>query len=99
MTIRSGLSILSSVMFCGCSSPFQAGKPVGMPFALPANLRVCADDAATTDPEGFLTVADLLIGYGIERTSAEELRACHQETVRLIDIHNAQTTSGKLGGR
>ena len=53
----------------------------------------------TTDPTTFLTVADLLTGYGIERTSAEELRACHQETVRLIDVHNAQMTSGKLGGK
>jgi hypothetical protein len=96
MTIRSALSILSSVMLCGCSPLFQGSKPVGVPFALPANLRICAEGAATTDPAAFLTVADLLTGYGIERTSAEELRACHQETVRLIDFHNQQMTSGKL---
>lgn len=72
---------------------------MGVPFALPANLRVCAEGAATTDPTTFLTVADLLTGYGIERTSAEELRACHQETVRLINVHNSQMTSGKLAGK
>jgi len=60
---------------------------------------VCAEDAATTDPEKFLTVADLLTGYGIERTSAEELRACHRETVRLIDVHNEQMSSGKLAAK
>jgi hypothetical protein len=41
----------------------------------------------------------LLTGYGIERTSAEELRACHHETIRLIDVHNEQMTSGKLAAK
>lgn len=72
---------------------------MGVQFVLPANLRLCADGAATTDPTTFISVADLLTGYGIERTSAEELRVCHRETVRLIDVHNDQMTSGKLSGR
>ncbi len=68
---------------------------MGVPFALPANLWVCAEASPSTDPTTSLTVADLLTGYGIERTSVEEVRARHQETVRLINVHNLQLISGK----
>lgn len=69
-----------------------------MPFDLPPNLRQC-DSGDTTDPAAFASVGDLLIGYGIERTGRAAEKACHAETVRLIDVHNAAMTTGKLAGR
>jgi hypothetical protein len=53
---------------------------------------------ATTEPTTFATVGDLLVGYGVERTARLEVSACHRETVRLIDVHNKQMSTGKLGG-
>lgn len=70
-------------------------KPVGVPFDLPPNLRQC-DSGDATDPRALVTVGDLLIGYGIERTGRAAEKACHAETVRLIDIHNKNMTTGKL---
>jgi hypothetical protein len=40
----------------------------------------------------------LLVGYGVERTGRPEVSAYHRETVRLIDLHNKQMSTGKLGG-
>jgi hypothetical protein len=53
---------------------------------------------ATTEPTTFATVGDLLVGYGVERTGRLEVSACHREIVRLIDVHNKQMSTGKLGG-
>jgi hypothetical protein len=72
---------------------------VGVPFNLPPNLRQCDETVATTDPATFVSVGDLLVGYGVERTGKAEVSACHRETVRLIDVHNEQMTTGKLAGK
>jgi hypothetical protein len=37
-----------------------------------------------------------MVAYGDERASTAELRTCHAEIVRLVDVHNAAMTSGKL---
>ena len=70
-------------------------KPVGVPFDLPSHLRQCAEKTGT-DPSTIKTVAQLLLAYGDERALSAELRACYVETIRLIDVHNATMTSGKL---
>jgi hypothetical protein len=90
--------ILSSVMLSGCLETFAPTRPVGVPLSLPPNLRQCDEAVATTEPTTFATVGDLLVGYGVERTGRLEVSACHRETVRLIDVHNEQMSTGKLGG-
>src|SRR5690242_6260659 len=96
MRIRSAHLILSSVMLSGCLETFAPTKPVGVPFNLPPNLRQCDETVGTSEPTTFVSVGDLLVGYGVERTGRLEISACHLETVRLINIHNAQMKSGKL---
>ena len=74
----------------------MATKPVGVPFNLPANYRQCDETAPTTDPSKPRSVGDLLVAYGVERQGRAEVNACLREAVRLIDVHNAAMTSGKL---
>jgi len=38
------------------------------------------------------------VAYGVGRTARLEVSACHRETVRLIEVHNKQMSTGKLGG-
>lgn len=71
-------------------------KPVGVPFALPSHLRQCAEKLGYTDPATLKTVGQLLLGFGNEQGARLELEACHAEIVRLIDVHNAAMTSGRL---
>ena len=97
MPTRIALSILLSVTLSGCFETFLPTKPVGVPFNLPPNLRQCEAGKVDTKPETFLSVGDLLNGYGTERTGRLEERECHRETVRLIDVHNEQMTTGRLG--
>lgn len=99
MPIRIALLILLSVTLSGCFETFMPTKPVGVPFNLPAQYRQCEAGKIDTDPTKFLSVSDLLSGYGTEKTGRLEERECHRETVRLIDVHNAQMTSGKLAGK
>lgn len=70
-----------------------------MPFNLPAPYRDCAAGKIDTDPAAFQSVGDLLNGYSTEKTGRLEERDCHRETVRLIDVHNAEMTTGKLAGK
>jgi hypothetical protein len=37
-----------------------------------------------------------MVAYGDERASTAELRTCHAEIVRLVDLHNAAMNSGRL---
>lgn len=69
---------------------------MGVPFDLPANLRTCADQVPLTDPEAIRTRGDLKSAYGDEYTAHIVLAACIRETVRLVDVHNEQMTTGKL---
>lgn len=71
-------------------------RPLGVPFALPSHLRACAEKVSVTDPATVKTVGQLMVAYGDERASTAELRACHAEIVRLIDLHNAAMSSGRL---
>lgn len=71
---------------------------MGVPLDLPPNLRQC-DSGDTTDPAAMVSVGDLLIGYSVERTARAAEKACHREAVRLIDVHNAQMTSGRLAAK
>jgi len=98
MLIRNALSILLSVPLSGCFQGLVVTKPVGVTVDLPPNLRQC-DSGDTTDPATMISVGDLLIGYGIERTGRAAEKACHREAVRLIDVHNAAMTSGRLAAK
>lgn len=74
-------------------------KPVGVPFALPSHLRQCAERLGYVDPGSLKTVAQLLLGFGDEQGAHYELDACVTEIVRLIDVHNAAMTSGRLAAK
>lgn len=99
MPIRIVLSTLLSVTLSGCwlfpDAP-MASRPVGVRFDLPTHLRDCARALGVTDPSKIATVGELLAAYGTERTGRAEVTACHAEIVRLIDVHNANMTSGGL---
>ncbi len=83
MPTRIVLLILLSLMLSACwPEGLTVTKPVGVPFDLPSHLRQCAEKTGT-DPSTIKTVAQLL-------------GACYIETIRLIDVHNAAVTSGKL---
>ena len=68
---------------------------MGVPFDLPTHLRQCAEKTGA-DPAAIKTVAQLLLAFGDERAVSAELRACYAEVIRLVDIHNAAMTSGRL---
>ena len=96
MRTRIVLLILLSLMLSACwPEGLMVTKPVGVPFDLPPHLRQCAEKTGT-DPSTIKTVAQLLLAYGDERALSAELRVCYVETIRLIDLHNAAMTSGKL---
>ena len=65
-------------------------KPVGVPFEVPTHLRQCSSGYALTDPTAMATRADLMLGYGQERTGHAGVAACLEELLRLADEHNAQ---------
>ena len=90
------LLILPSLMLSACLPDLVVSRPVGVPFALPSHLRQCAEKLGYTDPATLKTVGPLLLGFGTEQGARLELEACHAEIVRLIDVHNAAMTSGRL---
>ena len=69
---------------------------MGVPFALPTNLRECADRLGVAKLGDLATVGQVLKALGNERAITWELRDCYAELIRLIDVHNASMTSGKL---
>ena len=96
MRTAAALLILPSLMLSACLPDLVVTRPVGVPFALPSHLRACAEKVSVTDPATVKTVGQLMVAYGDERASTAELRACHAEIVRLIDLHNAAMSSGRL---
>ena len=70
------------------------GDAVRAPVAPP----LCADSAGTTYQEKLAEVGELLVAYSIERSRKATVIACNAEIIRLIDVHNANMQSGKLGG-
>ncbi len=71
-------------------------KPVGVPFALPSHLRLCAETIGTTDPAKLAEVGELLVAYSIERSGRITVVACNAEMIRLIDVHNESMQTGRL---
>ena len=93
MRTVAALSILLSLTLSSCSwlrPDLVSTRPVQIPFDLPSHLRQCAAQLGVSDPEAVKTVGQLMIAYGQERTARLELKACHEEIVRLIDVHNEQ---------